>query len=214
MKLLRALAVLALGLAGCRHVTIDRPRFERIKRVAVVQYALNPAPQGAFGLGAAAIAMSSPAELEALVASRVDTFGQRMGDRWQFVPRSEVSASPAACEGGHAEVTGWLTPRGMCLFNTDDRGLTDATLPPPVARSLAERLGVDGVIVVSETMEVWTTRGGSSLRKRFRLNLYDREGAPAWTDAVYGRGNGVFSGPDGEEYFTSAIDVFREHLAE
>src|SRR4051812_15009029 len=126
--MLRSALLVLLVATSCRHVTIDRPRFDRIKRVAVVQYALNPYPPAAFGMGAAAgaidAATGNQAQWETVVARRLDRFAAQMGRRWQIVPPRELAANPALCENGHHDVAPWHTAGGMCLFNQDDRGLT------------------------------------------------------------------------------------------
>jgi hypothetical protein len=106
---------------GCAHssATLDRVRLAPIERVAVVQYALNPAVPGMFRLDAAAVGMD------------------------------------AAVNGR----SGWP--------------------------SLGDGAG-----------------------------HYDRSGVKVWSDQAYGRAGWTSGREREEEYFTSALEVFRDHLAD
>ena len=219
MTKLRAVAALCL-LVGCAHssATLDRARLAPIKRVAVVQYAFNPTVPGLFGLDAAAVGLDAAANGRAgwpsLVAARIDRFSRELTRRWSFVPLQTVAATPVACEGGRPEVAGWVTAPGMCMFYNEDRYLKAAELHPDYVHRLTEGLDVDAVFVISEMAERWTTAHGNSVdRKLFKLNLYDRSGVRVWSDQAYGRAGWTQGREREEEYFTSALEVFRDHLA-
>jgi len=166
---------------------------DAVKKVALVQYAINPH----ILMGVAA---EENAKLE-VAKTNVETFGKELGNTYQIVPAGELLANPAYTgAGGKPTWEGYYSGQGMHYFSPDEESLTNATLPPDVAKKLCEALGVDGVVAVYDS---WIIQqfGFMNLKAhtlpRYTINLFDKDGNRVWGGTVSGESQTELDTPPG-----------------
>lgn len=188
-----SISVLALVFVACGAQFFVAPdKKDTVKKVALVQYAINPH----ILLGPAAV---EDAKFN-VAAKNVETFGKELGNTYQVVPAADVLANPAyATAGGKPAWDGFYSGKGMHYFSTDEDALTQATLTPDVAKKLCEALGVDGVVAVYDSWGVQTFAMGFKGHSfaQYTVNMYDKDGSRVWGGEVAGESETDFATPGG-----------------
>ncbi len=217
-NLLAVCAVVAL--AGCGHFFIVKDRYDAVKKVALVQYAINPH-----------LLMGTPNADEAkwdTAESNIAIFAKDLGSGWQVMPKAEMIANPAYTAAGKETVDGWYTAKGMRFFSEERKELTMATLTPDQAKSLAAGLGVDAVAVVSDSWSIDSSFFSGHTVNDYYISMYAADGTLIYTDAAYrARSEEGFAVPPGgavatdvpkwvlnnNQSFTAAVGQLKAHLA-
>jgi hypothetical protein len=204
MRLAWWCSALALLWVGCgASFFLAKDKAESVKKVAVVQYAINPHML----LGPAA---QEDAKLN-VVARNVETFQKELGNTYQVIPATEVLANPAyATCGGKPEWEGFYSGKGMHYFSADEDSLTNARLNPDVAKKLCEALGVDAVVAVYDSWGVQPFAMGfkGHALTQYSINMFDKSGARVWGGAVTGESDTDFPTPGGA--ISTEVDVWTQ----
>ncbi|MBK7864398.1 MAG: hypothetical protein IPJ65_38510 [Archangiaceae bacterium] len=190
MRRATAAAWLFLSACGGHRFFLAREKAEQVKKVAVVQYAINP--HQLVGVAATEEAKRS------IAAENLETFGRALAPTYQVVPPVELLASPAyAGAGGRAAWDGYGSGQGMHYFSDSEDALTQAQLTPEVAKKLCAALGVDGVIAVYDSWGVEPFAMGFKGRAQgqYAINLFDRDGARVWGGTMSGVSDADFPTP-------------------
>jgi hypothetical protein len=171
---------------------VAKDKTDAVKKVALVQYAINPH----ILLGPAAV---DDAKFN-IAAKNVETFGKELGNTYQIIPAADVLANAGYTgAGGKPAWDGYYSGKGMHYFSADEDSLTQATLPPDVAKKLCEALGVDGVVAVYDSWGVQTFAmgfQGHSLPS-YTINMFDKDGNRVWGGQVSGESETSFATPGG-----------------
>ena len=196
MKIRNSLLVVlvAVSFVGCgSKYFMLKDAYTPVKKVALVQYAINPH----FVLG-------TPSSDEARITSATqawDTYTKVMANQYQVMPFAEMSANAAYTgAGGKAAWDGYYTAKGAQFFSADTDTLEAATIPADTAKKLAEALGADGVLVVYEGWGISQFAMGfkGHSNNAYVINLFDKTGARVWGDVVWGEADGDgFATPGG-----------------
>src|SRR5450755_2746323 len=127
MKIRLSFAVVfVLAFAACGRFFLVKEKLDAAKKVALVQYVINPH-----------ILLGYPNAEEAkteIAAKNVEAFGKEMGNIFQVVPSAELMAMPTYTAAGKPAVDGWYAAEGMRFF--DEETLSDGTLTPDTAKKL------------------------------------------------------------------------------
>jgi hypothetical protein len=213
------LLLLAVVSSGCSRFFIARPQYNEVKKVAVVQYAINPR----FIMGTP---MADEAKTE-VGAKNIEAFVKAMGNDWQIMPIAEMVANPAYQSWGVPSVDGVYTHKGM-RFSADNRyDMVTAMIQPADAAKACEALGVDAVIALAESWNIQVNFFQGQTRNEYVVNMFDKTGARIWGDATVGQSDQNFGVPPGgavatemetwvkanSESFARALEDFRAHLA-
>lgn len=185
-----ALAVLCVS-TGCGSFFVQKDAYLSLKRVAVVQHAINPHML----LGTANVPEAKTQTAEENVKTFVKEFS---GSRYEVVPLEELKANPAYTAAGTAELEGYYTAPGM-RFVTGEDTVEKATLTPEAAKKLAEDLRVDAVAVVYESWGTQPYALGFKAKAYsvFVINMYDRNGVRVWGDVAAGESEEGMATPGG-----------------
>ncbi len=193
MRLAALISGVSLVFAACgASFFVAKDKADAVKKVAVVQYAINPHML----LGPAAV---DDAKFN-VAAQNVETFGQELGNTYQVVPAADVLANAGyAGAGGKPTWDGYYSGKGMHYFSADEDSLTQATLPPDVAKKLCEALGVDAVVAVYDSWAVQTFAMGfkGHTLPRYAINMFDKDGNRVWGGEVSGESETDFATPGG-----------------
>ncbi|MBL8951831.1 MAG: hypothetical protein JNK82_13700 [Myxococcaceae bacterium] len=197
-------SLLSLAFAACGASFFVAPdKKEAVKKVAVVQYAINPHIL-------VGIPNDENAKLE-VAKLNVETFGKELGNTYQIVPASEVLANAAYTgAGGKPTWEGYYSATGMHYFSPDEEQLKNATLPPDVAKKLCEALGVDGVVAIYDS---WVIQqfGFMNLKAhtvpRYTINLFDKDGNRVWGGILSGESTTELDTPPGGAV-TGTVDTW------
>jgi hypothetical protein len=210
MKTRITLLVVALSFvfAACGAAFFVAPeKKDAVKKVAVVQYAINPHM------------LMGPVQADDakfnVAAKNLETFGKELGNTYQVVPSSEVLANAGYTgAGGKPTWDGFYSGKGMHYFSADEDSLTQATLTPDVAKKLCEALGVDGVVAIYDSWQIQTFAmgfQGHSLPS-YTINLFDKSGARVWGGQVSGESETAFATPAG--VISTDVDTWTKANAE
>jgi hypothetical protein len=190
MKLRFAIAVVAVSMlfAACGRFFIVKDKFDATKKVALVQYAINPA----FLLG---YPNSDDAKL--LTATQnIATFQKQMANVFEVVPADAMQGNAGYSASGKPSIDHWYSAKGMRFFDEDQ--IREGGLPPDVAKKLCADLGVDAVVTITESWgqpQVSWFKGTAN--NTYYVNAYDKDGTKIWTDAAFGHSNETFGVPPG-----------------
>jgi hypothetical protein len=209
-----------LSLAGCSHFFIVKDRYDAVKKVALVQYAINPH----FLLGTPNADESKWDTAE----SNIAIFAKELGSGWQVMPKAEMIANPAYTAASKELVDGWYTAKGMRFFSDQRKELTMAMLTPDQAKSLAAGLGVDAVAVIADSWGIDSAFFTGHTNNDYVISLYAADGTLIYTDAAYrNRSDEGFAVPPGgavatdvpkwvlnnNQSFTAAVAQLKARLA-
>ena len=195
MKLRNSLVLVcvALLLAACgSKYFILRDSYAPVKKVALVQWALNPH----ILLGTANDETGRVTD----ATNAWETFGKLMGNSYQVMPLAEMTANAAYTgAGGKAAWDGYFTAKGAMFFSADVETLEAGTIPADTAKKLCEGLGVDAVV---GAYEGWGTQPGfggftSTSNNSYVMNMFDKNGVKIWGDVVWGQSEESFGTPGG-----------------
>ena len=202
LRLTAVLATVAMITAACgAQFFIAKDKADAVKKVAVVQYAINPH----LLLGPAAV---DDAKFN-IALKNVESFGKELGNTYQVTPAADVLANAGYTgAGGKAAWDGYYTAKGMTYFSADEDSLTQATLTPDAAKKLAEALGVDGVVTIYDSWGVQTFAMGFKGHSApyYVINLYDKDGNRAWGGQFSGESETDFATPGG--IISTDVDVW------
>ena len=178
---------------------------------------------------AASAAVSVPGEAKpAVVEKNYEIFSKAMGNDWQIMPLAEMTANAAYTGAGMAEARGWNTGKGLRFFSDAWGDLSSATIPPEEAKKLCAGLGVDAVVMVSETWNIQQSFFNGQTVNDITVNMFDKDGTRVWGDSAFHRESDTSFGvpPPGVvaaepeiwvkacgESMTKAVEGFRAHLA-
>lgn len=190
MKLRFAIGFVAvtLLLAACGRFMVVKDKFDATKKVALVQYAINPH----FLLG-------YPNAEEAKVntaTQNIATFQKQMANVFEVVPADAMQGNAAYSGAGKPTIDGWYSAKGMRFF--DEEHLNDGELTPDVAKKLCADLGVDAVVTITESWaqpQVSWFKGTAN--NTYYVNAYDKDGTKIWADAAFGHSTETFGVPPG-----------------
>jgi hypothetical protein len=187
------LVLAALSFVGCgSKYFIQKDAYSGVKKVALVQYAINPH----FLLGTA----SSDDARIGTAEKAWETFGKEMANQYQVMPFSEMVANAAyGSAGGKPAVEGYYSAKGAQYFSPDTDTLEAGTIPADTAKKLCETLGVDAVAVAYESwgMESYALGFKAHSRNGYVINLFDKNGTRVWGDVVWGTSEEGFATPGG-----------------
>jgi hypothetical protein len=190
MKSVLAAAVL-FTVTGCSRFFIQKDAYLAVKRVAVVQHAINPH----LLLGTANVAEAKTQTAEENVKTFVKEF---TGGTYEVVSLDELKANPAYAAVGTPSLDGYYTAPGM-RFVTGEETVEEATLTPDQAKKLAEDLKVDAVAVVYESWGTAPYALGFKAKaySTFVVNMYDKTGVRVWGDVAAGESDEGMATPGG-----------------
>ncbi|MBJ6759338.1 hypothetical protein JGU66_01100 [Myxococcaceae bacterium JPH2] len=183
--------VVLLASTGCSHFFVQKDAYLAVKKVAVVQHAINPH----LLLGSANVPEAKTQTAEANVKTFVQVF---TGGRYEVVPLDVLKAQAAYAAAGLPSLDGYYTAPGM-RFVTGPQAVESATLTPDLAKKLAEDLGVDAVAVVYESWGLAPYALGFKAKSlsTFVINMYDRNGVRVWGDVASGESDEGMATPGG-----------------
>jgi hypothetical protein len=190
MKLRLMLGGLAVAVlfAACGAFFIVQDKFTAAKKVALVQYAINPH-----------VLLGYPNAPEAKIntaAHNIESFQKEMGNFFQAMPMADMTSNAGYSAAGKANLEGWYTANGMHFFN--EALISEAVLDPESAKKLCTELGVDAVIAITDN---WGQAGGGFFKgiaqNYYYVNAYDKDGTRIWGDAAMGRSTETFGVPPG-----------------
>jgi hypothetical protein len=184
--------ILSFAFAACGAAFfVQKDKADAVKKVALVQYAINPHML----LGPAAV---DDAKFN-VAAKNVESFGKELGNTYQVVPSADLLANPAYTGGGKDKWDGYYSGKGMHYFSADEDSLTQATLTPDVAKKLCETLGVDGVVAIYDSWNIQTFAMGFKGHSlpQYTINMYDKDGTRVWGGPVSGESETDFATPGG-----------------
>jgi hypothetical protein len=190
-SLVVAVAALSL-LSGCSHITLNKAGYEQVKKVAIVSYALNPS----IILGTT----NSEEARQKTVDANVKIVAEKLaGQGFEIVPVDEMKGGEAYKGIGRDKEEGYFLPAGFRAM-AEGRDNDGAVLQPDRAKTLCEKLGVDGVIAVSERWSIQAYAMG--FRAKFisplYVAMYDKSGQKVWSDMAMGESNdGITLAPGG-----------------
>ncbi len=213
------LAVAAAGLwvlSSCAFHVV-RPKLDAVKRIALVQYAINPHVTMGYTLSDNAKTIPATADIE--------TFSRMLSERFQVMAPFEVVSNPDYQALGKDKIDGWYTAAGMRIV--DERHLRQAHLDREVVIRLCAALKVDAVVAVTNSWgEGLAGLFHATAQNIYSLAAYDTDGERIWSDTVYGISTHTFGTPPGGvvsddaswaqlqgEAFAGAVDQFRRHVA-
>src|SRR4051812_30202647 len=104
LRFVAPLAALTLLLTSCGFMIL-RDKYDAVKKVALVQYAINP--------GMVYGTPSDDAVRDETASKNLDIFYKQMGNTWQLVPVNELIANPAYSAAGKPTIEHYITPKGM-----------------------------------------------------------------------------------------------------
>lgn len=190
LKSVLAVAVL-FATSGCSRFFIQKDAYLAVKRVAVVQHAINPH----LLLGTANVQEAKTQTAEENVKTFVKEF---TGGTYEVVPLEELKANAAYTAAGSASLDGYYTAPGM-RFVTGAETVEEATLTPDQAKKLAEDLKVDAVAVVYESWGTSSYALGFKAKaySTFVVNMYDKTGIRVWGDVATGESDEGMATPGG-----------------
>jgi hypothetical protein len=194
VKLRISLSLTAVAvLAACgQKFFVAKDKADAVKKVAVVQYVINP--HILLGPAAAEDAKTTVA------AKNIETFAKELGNKYQVVPAADVLSNAGYTgAGGKPAWEGYYTGKGLHYFSPDEDQLQNATLAPETAKKLCESLGVDAVVAVYDSWRVQTFAmgfKGHSLAE-YAINMYDKDGNRVWGGNVSGESETDFATPGG-----------------
>ena len=183
-----ALCLAVFALTGCSRFFIVKDRYDAVKKVALVQYVINPH----FLLGTPNADESKWDTVE----SNFKIFATEMGTGWQVLPKEEMTSNSAYKAAGKEAVDGWYTAKDMRFFADDRSNLQSAKLAPEVAKSLAAGLGVDAVVVVADSWAVDTMMFSGRTANDYTISMYGADGVLDYAD-----GQGRNRSDEGTTYF-------------
>ena len=216
------LASIALFSTGCASkYFIQKDAYAGVKKVAVVQHAINPH----FLLGTA----NSDEAKTKTVEKDVEVMTKEMAGSYAVTPLAEMVANPAYTgAGGKNAWEGYYSAKGAAFFSADEDMLQAATIPADTAKKLCEGLGVDAVAVIYESWGIESYALGFRAKSRngYVINMFDKNGTKVWGDVVWGtseEGMGLAAGvlaSDVDTYvlnngqaFAAALKEANEHIA-
>ncbi|MBU8895956.1 hypothetical protein DRW03_05015 [Corallococcus sp. H22C18031201] len=206
--------------AGCQRFFVRTDALQAVKRIAIVQHAVDP--NGLRGATHLLEAKTRTAEANVKTFARMWTEG-----RYEVVPLDVVTAHPVYVSVSTPEVAGYYTAPGM-RFVTGRQAVESTTLAPEMARTLATALDVDAVAVIYERWSLSTEVVGIRSRAFSTLvvTVYGRDGAPVWTDEAFGESEATLATPGGvvatelpalvlafNQSCAAALDVMQRRLA-
>jgi hypothetical protein len=211
-----------LVLSGCFHTSyyVQKDAFLGAKKVALVQYAINPHAL----LGTP----NAPEAKEQTAAKAWEIFAQQMAGHYAVVPLADMMAAPAYGKaGGKANMDGYYTAKGASFFSPSSDDIENAMLTPDVAQHLCQELGVDAVAVIYDSWGLNTYAMGFRAHSRngYVMNLFDKQGIRIWGAAVQGESEEGMAAPGGvistdlssyllnnQQAFTRALQDVNAHL--
>ncbi len=216
------LASIALFSTGCASkYFIQKDAYSGIKKVALVQHAINPH----FLMGTANAEEAKTGTVE----KNYEVMGKEMASSYSVVPLAEMTANPAYTgAGGKAAWDGFYSAKGAMYFSADEDSLRAATIPADTAKKLCEGLGVDAVAVIYESWGIESYALGFRAKSRngYVMNMFDKNGTKVWGDVVWGtseEGMGLAAGIistdvatlvlNNGQAFTAALKEANEHIA-
>jgi hypothetical protein len=190
LKSVVAVAVL-FAATGCSRFFVQKDAYLAVKRVAVVQHAINPH----LLLGSANVPEAKTQTAEENVKTFVKEF---TGGTYEVVSLDELKANAAYKAVGTATLDGYYTAPGM-RFVTGEETVEEATLTPDQAKKLAEDLKVDAVAVVYESWGTAPYALGFKAKaySTFVVNMYDKTGIRVWGDVAAGESEEGMATPGG-----------------
>lgn len=215
LRLVAPLVVLAVFFTSCGFMIL-RDKYDAVKKVALVQYALNP--------GMVYGTPSDDAVRDEVVTKNLDIFVKELGNNWQLIPPAELAANPAYTAAGKPTIEHYVTPKSMRIIS--EEGARNAELTPEEAKKLCADLGVDGVIAIAESWGVQVNFFQGISNNTYWINMYDKDGTKIMSDVVGGRSEQNFGVPPGGaiateqvtwvkasgEAFKSGMEQVRGHL--
>jgi hypothetical protein len=190
MKLRLTIGILAASVlfAACGRFLVVKDKFDGAKKVALVQYAINP--HFLLGYPNADVAKTIAAD------NNIDAFQKQMGNVFQVVPVGDMTANAAYTGAGKDKVDGWYSAKGMRFI--DEEKLNNGELTPDAAKKLCADLGVDAVVTITDS---WGQAGGGFFKgiaqNYYFINEYDKDGNVVWQDMAQGRSSETFGVPPG-----------------
>jgi len=216
------LATIALFSSGCASkFFIQKDGYTNVKKVAVVQHAINPH----FLLGTA-----NSEEAKTLTTEKnFEVITKEMAQSYAVMPMAEMTANAGYTgAGGKPAWDGFYTGKGMQYFSADEDTLRDAIITPDTAKKLFEALAVDGVLAIYESwgVEQYALGFRAKSRNGYIMNLFDKNGTKVWSDVVRGTSEegmpmagGIISSDvagyvlNNSQAFTAALKEASEHIA-
>jgi hypothetical protein len=209
-------SALALCLLSSCAFHVVRPKLDAVKRIALVQYVINP--HLTMGYTVSDNAKVIPA------TSDIEVFSRMLSERFQVMAPFEVVSNPDYQALGKDKVDGWYTAAGMRIV--DDRHLKQGHIDREVAIRLCAALKVDAVVAITNSWgEGLAGVFQATARNIYALSAYDTDGEKIWSDTVYGLSQHTFGTPPGGvisddaswaqlqgEAFAGAVDQFKRHL--
>lgn len=216
------LASIALFSTGCASkYFIQKDAYSGVKKVAVVQHAINPH----FLLGTANAEEAKPATVE----KNFEVITKEMAGSYAVMPLAEMVANPAYTgAGGKTAWEGYFSAKGAAFFSPDEDTLQAATITADTAKKLCEGLAVDAVVVIYESWGIESYALGFRAKSRngYVMNMFDKNGTKVWGDVVWGTSEegmsltaGVISTDvptyvlNNGQAFTAALKEANEHIA-
>lgn len=176
------LALLLAATSCVRRGLVNPPAVEKLKTVAIVQFAEN------WGESRLFLGGSTPTEKRVPTYTQTwDLFVQEFGSRWKMMPRTQLQSHPeylrVAVENppGHPEL-----PKPFRALPGPGRDVAWAMLSKENAAKVAVALNVDAVIALSLSFAITVTDRGGLARNTYYVNMYDRAGTLIWNDEVVG----------------------------
>ena len=182
------IAAAALSLSACSHFFIAPDSYKQVKKVALVQYAINPY---------LLVGTVNAAEVKTKAATAdFASFGKILGAKGLTVmPLEEMTAKAGYVSAGDATLAGYFTAPGL-RYLTGRAGVETATLTPAAAQKLCADLGVDAVALAygSWDLDFYALGFKAHAMPTITVNLFDKTGARVWGDQASGTsGDGVAS---------------------
>ncbi len=216
------LASIALFSTGCASkYFIQKDAYTQVKKVAVVQHAINPH----FLLGTA----NSDEAKTGTVEKDFEVITKEMAAAYAVTPLAEMTANAAYTgAGGKDKWDGYYSAKGAMFFSADEDTLKDAVIPAETAKKLCEGLGVDAVAVIYESWGIESYALGFRAKSRngYVMNMFDKNGTKVWGDVVWGtseEGMGLTAGVistdvptyvlNNGQAFSAALKEATEHIA-
>jgi hypothetical protein len=218
LRLIVVSLVAAVLFAACGRFFVVQDKLNSAKKVALVQYAINPH----FLLGYP----NDPNVKVVTAQHNMEQFQKDMGNVFEVVPAATVTGNADYTAVGKPNVDGWYSANGMRFI--DDQNLNSGELlDPEVAKKLCAALGVDAVVTITDG---WGQAGGGFFKgiaqNSYYINAYDKDGTKIWTDYAMGRSTETFGVPPGgvitsddanwakvqSEAFADALSQFKGRL--
>jgi hypothetical protein len=206
------------ALNGCSRFFIVKDKYDSVKKVAIVQYSINPQ----FLMGTP----NDPAAKTEVAAKNIEIFTKELGSGWQVTPIDEVVANPAYKSAGKPDEH-FYGAKDMLFFTDEYGALSQATIPPEKAKDLATALGVDAVVCIAEQWSVQSSFFNGNTVNTYYVNMFDKDGQRIWGDAASGMASEqTFGVPPGgaiateipiwvkanSESFTKSVALWRDHF--